>query len=81
MASRLGAFHRESADRGVTGGAAYDALVASAAREHGVALATRDARARSIYEAMGSPSNNSDRVSAAARTRPAPSAAMSREPR
>jgi predicted nucleic acid-binding protein len=45
--------HRECASKGVTGGATYDALVASAAREHGVPLATRDARARSTYEAVG----------------------------
>lgn len=46
-------FHRECADRGVTGGATYDALVALAACEHGVPLATRDARARSTYQAIG----------------------------
>ncbi len=45
--------HRELASRGVAGGAAYDGLVALAAREHGVVLATRDARARSTYEALG----------------------------
>jgi toxin FitB len=38
---------------GIAGGAVYDALVALAAREHGVALATRDARARGTYEAVG----------------------------
>jgi predicted nucleic acid-binding protein len=31
----------------------YDGLVALAAREHGVALATRDARARGTYDAVG----------------------------
>lgn len=46
-------FHRECAGRGVAGGATYDALVALAAREHGVPLATRDARARSTYQAIG----------------------------
>ena len=46
-------FHRECAGKGVTGGATYDALVALAARERGVPLATRDARARSTYEAVG----------------------------
>lgn len=46
-------FHRECADRAVTGGATYDALVALAAREHGLPLTTRDARARSTYEAIG----------------------------
>lgn len=50
-ASRV--FHRECAASGVTGGATYDALVALAAREHELPLATRDARARSTYEAMG----------------------------
>jgi predicted nucleic acid-binding protein len=45
--------HRECAGAGVTGGATYDGLVALAAREHGVPLATRDARARSSYEALG----------------------------
>ena len=38
---------------GIAGGAVYDALVALAAKEHGVALATRDARARGTYEAVG----------------------------
>lgn len=45
--------HRECAGKGVTGGATYDALVALAVREHNVPLATRDARARSTYEAVG----------------------------
>ncbi|MEB3980467.1 PIN domain-containing protein [Mycobacterium sp. 663a-19] len=45
--------HREFARRGIAGGATYDGLVALAAREHGAALATRDARARSTYEALG----------------------------
>ncbi|HXC85752.1 MAG TPA: type II toxin-antitoxin system VapC family toxin [Trebonia sp.] len=38
---------------GIAGGAVYDALVALAAREHGVALATRDSRARGTYDAVG----------------------------
>jgi toxin FitB len=38
---------------GVAGGAVYDALVALAAKEHGVPLATRDARARGTYDAVG----------------------------
>jgi toxin FitB len=38
---------------GIAGGAVYDALVALAAKEHEVALATRDARARGTYEAVG----------------------------
>jgi hypothetical protein len=31
----------------------YDGLVALAAKEHDVALATRDARARGTYDAVG----------------------------
>ncbi|HEY2550310.1 MAG TPA: PIN domain-containing protein [Streptosporangiaceae bacterium] len=38
---------------GVAGGAVYDALVALAAKDHGVPLATRDARARGTYDAVG----------------------------
>jgi len=38
---------------GIAGGAVYDALVALAAQQHGVALATRDARARGTYDAVG----------------------------
>lgn len=45
--------HRELAHRGITGGATYDGLVALAARAHGTTLVTRDARARSTYEALG----------------------------
>lgn len=41
------------AERGVWGGAVYDALVALAAVEHDAELATRDARARATYEAVG----------------------------
>jgi toxin FitB len=37
----------------VAGGAVYDALVALAAKQHRVALATRDARARGTYDAVG----------------------------
>lgn len=37
----------------IAGGAVYDALVALAAKEHGAALATRDARARGTYDAVG----------------------------
>lgn len=43
---------RELAGKGVVGGATYDGLVALAAREHGATLSTRDARARSTYEAL-----------------------------
>jgi predicted nucleic acid-binding protein len=38
---------------GIAGGAVYDGLVALAAKEHGVTLATRDARARGTYDAVG----------------------------
>lgn len=41
------------ADLGIVGGAVYDALVAVAALEHDAVLATRDARARGTYEAVG----------------------------
>ena len=38
---------------GIAGGAVYDALVGLAAVENGVALATRDNRARATYEIVG----------------------------
>lgn len=38
---------------GIAGGAVYDAMIAIAALEHGCELATRDARAKSTYEAVG----------------------------
>ena len=38
---------------GIAGGAVYDALVALAAKQHGIALATRDARARGTYDTVG----------------------------
>ena len=38
---------------GVLGGAVYDALVALAAKEAGVILLTRDARALATYQAVG----------------------------
>jgi predicted nucleic acid-binding protein len=38
---------------GIAGGAVYDALVGLAATEHRAELATRDARARATYEAVG----------------------------
>ncbi len=40
-------------DRGVAGGAVYDALVALAALDHDARLATRDARAKATYETLG----------------------------
>lgn len=36
----------------IAGGAVYDGLVALAAKAHGMALATRDARARGTYDAL-----------------------------
>jgi len=41
------------AAKGISGGASYDALVALAALGAGIPLATRDARARSTYDAVG----------------------------
>lgn len=38
---------------GVSGGAVYDGLVAAAARQRSLPIASRDARARSTYEALG----------------------------
>jgi toxin FitB len=38
---------------GIAGGAVYDALVALAAKDHNVALATRDARTQGTYDAVG----------------------------
>lgn len=37
----------------IAGGAVYDALVALAASEHSCVLATRDARAKATYDAVG----------------------------
>jgi predicted nucleic acid-binding protein len=37
---------------GIAGGAVYDALVGAVAREHGLALATRDERALETYRAL-----------------------------
>ena len=37
----------------VSGGATYDALVAAAARQHGLPLISADARARPVYKALG----------------------------
>jgi predicted nucleic acid-binding protein len=45
--------HARLSRLGIAGGAVYDGLVALAAKEHGVALATRDARARGTYDAVG----------------------------
>ena len=42
---------------GIAGGAVYDALVGAVAKEHGLALATRDERALETYRALDSASN------------------------
>lgn len=44
---------RELALLGVSGGAVYDALVGAAARQHRRVLASGDARALPVYEALG----------------------------
>ncbi len=41
------------AARGIAGGAVYDALVALAAAQHEMPLATRDSRARDTYRVLG----------------------------
>jgi len=51
--SNAQAVHVTLSRLGIAGGAVYDGLVALAAKEHGVALATRDARARGTYDALG----------------------------
>lgn len=44
---------RVLAEVGVAGGAVYDAMVALAAKAQDLELATRDARARATYDAIG----------------------------
>jgi predicted nucleic acid-binding protein len=44
--------HARLAPLGSAGGAVYDALVAAAAAEHGITLATRDRRAAETYRAL-----------------------------
>ena len=46
---------REASEKGITGGAVYDALVAATARHAGATLLTRDRRAVRVYEALGTP--------------------------
>lgn len=46
-------FHQLCAEQGIAGGAVYDALVAVAARDSDVTLATMDARARGTYDRVG----------------------------
>ncbi|MDO5094904.1 MAG: PIN domain-containing protein [Propionibacteriaceae bacterium] len=45
--------HHNLARLGISGGATYDGLVALAAHQHDLVLATRDVRARPTYEAVG----------------------------
>jgi predicted nucleic acid-binding protein len=45
--------HATLSRMGIAGGAVYDGLVALAAKDHRMALATRDARARGTYDAVG----------------------------
>jgi len=51
--ARQQAIHRDLAARGIAGGAVYDGLIGTVARDHGLRLLTRDARARATYEAVG----------------------------
>ena len=44
--------HARLAPLAIAGGAVYDALVAAAAAEHGITLATRDRRAAETYRAL-----------------------------
>lgn len=44
--------HSRLASLGIAGGAVYDALVAAAAAEHGITLATRDRRAAETFRAL-----------------------------
>lgn len=44
---------RELAHLGIAGGAVYDAMVALAAKQHSIPLATRDQRAKSTYDLVG----------------------------
>ncbi|SFW22683.1 type II toxin-antitoxin system VapC family toxin [Nitrosovibrio sp. Nv17] len=46
-------FILELAERGITGGSAYDALVAATAVAHGAELVTCDRRALPVYERYG----------------------------
>jgi len=41
------------ADRGISGGASYDAVIAIVCQRAGVTLMTLDARARTTYERIG----------------------------
>jgi predicted nucleic acid-binding protein len=45
--------HARLSSLGIAGGGVYDALVAAAAAEHGITLATRDRRAAETYRVLG----------------------------
>ena len=47
------ALPRRLADLGIAGGAVYDAMVGLAAKQDNLVLATRDARAKVTYDAVG----------------------------
>lgn len=47
------ALRLEIGERGIAGGAVYDALVGATARAHGMTLLSRDRRARATYAALG----------------------------
>lgn len=49
---RAGALLEQLVATGVAGGSVYDALVGSAAAEHGIVLVTRDRRALDTYRAL-----------------------------
>jgi predicted nucleic acid-binding protein len=44
---------RVAVEKGIRGGALYDALIAATVAKHGVELLSADERARGTYEAMG----------------------------
>lgn len=52
-AGAAGALLGTLAERGISGGAVYDALVGATALEHGLALLSRDRRALGTYRALG----------------------------
>lgn len=52
-AQGAGRLHARLAPLGIAGGAVHDALVAAAAAEHEITLATRDRRAAETYRALG----------------------------
>jgi len=47
------AFLREAAEKAITGGALYDALIGATVRHAGATLLTRDRRAARVYDSVG----------------------------